>query len=258
MEKKLIAGILLCALSGVVAACASPDLNGQGKPDTLTAKDLHGFEERSISSVYFDRAMHYKGSLFRAISLERLVGYYDPQGLSDGILLDCFDDYQGIVSVEDIKKYDLQLATQIELAHGSNRPDWLQPLFIVVPDGVNAPFQERFMTANIRSLRFVKLGEYYAPLEKIAGADKTALSGLNIFKDNCLFCHSLMGIGGNKGGALPEKFDFSRPDELARFESHFKSFHHKDNPDKQNIDQFVSGKCLKSVGYFLGRLSEKK
>ena len=92
------------------------------------------------------------------------------------MLLNCFDDYQGILSLNDIRRYDLRLATKIKLAFGSFKPDWLNPLLILVPDGKHPPFQERFLTANIRELKFVRLKNYYAPLEKIARSPATAVS----------------------------------------------------------------------------------
>ena len=97
---------------------------------------------------------------------------------------------------------------KIMLAFGSSKPDWLRPLLILVPDGKLPPFQERFMTANIRELKFVRLNDYYAPLEKALGNSSMAQEGFEIFKNNCLFCHSLKGIGGNKGERLIEAYGF--------------------------------------------------
>ena len=114
---------------------------------------VQSMENQWMSSAYFDRAMGTKGARFQAVSFSQLVARNE--GEADAVLLNCFDDYQGIVSVADIRKYDLQLATRLELPAKFKKPDWLNPLIIIVPDGSAAPFQERFMTANIRELRLV-------------------------------------------------------------------------------------------------------
>jgi len=202
-----------------------------------------------ISSLYFDKALGYEGSKFRVISFAGLVNLFDPEGRSDAVLLNCFDDYQGILSIADIKGYDIQLATRIEIRPEFNKPDWLNPLLLIVPDNKRAPFQERYLTANIRELKFTRLKEYYAPLREAGGESSPA--GYLAFKDNCLFCHSLMGIGGNKGVRLLETYDFSRMDGKNRFRKDLSAFHHKDNADKQNVEQFVSEPQLVAIMDFL-------
>lgn len=77
-----------------------------------------------------------------------------------------------------------------------------------MPDGVDALFQERFLTANINGLVLVNLADYYAPLDSVVKNDPKAAPGLKHFKDNCVYCHSLKGRG-NKGGSLLDKFDFA-------------------------------------------------
>ena len=105
------------------------------------------------------------------------------------------------------------------------------------------------MTANIRSIRFVRLSDYYAPLREVADAADGA--GFKTFKDNCLFCHSLRGIGGNKGVRLLEEYNFSRAPERDFFRREFFAFHNKDNPDKQDVAQFVDGDKIKAIAVFL-------
>ena len=209
---------------------------------------------KEISSFYFDKALGYQGSRFRVISLIKLVHRFDPGGLSDAVLLNCFDDYQGILSIEDIKRYDIQLATRIKVRAEYEKPDWLNPLLIIVPDKKKAPFQERYLTANIRELRFTQLKKYYAPLLKVAGPPPQA--GFSAFKNNCLFCHSLMGVGGNKGVRLLERYNFSQTEGKKRFQKNFAVFHHKDNPDKQNVEQFVSENQLDAIVEFLRRVKD--
>lgn len=222
-----------------------------GAKRSFTREELEALGVQTVASSYFDRAMNYRGSRLRTISLSRLAEKMSPGGEADALLLDCFDDYQGIVSLEDVKRYDLRLATEIEVLPEFKKPGWLNPLLIVVPDGSRAPYQERFMTANIRELRFVRLEDYYAPLREISLASASMKAGLRVFQDNCIFCHSLKGIGGNKGVRLLAAYDFSSRSGQERFRADFAGFHGKDNPDKQNIQQFVAGEALEKIIEFL-------
>ncbi|GJL77973.1 MAG: hypothetical protein NPINA01_09620 [Nitrospinaceae bacterium] len=229
------------------------EIKGVGAESFEWSRDLFetlGTEE--ISSAYFDKALGYEGSKFRVINFAKLVKRFDPDGLSDAVLLNCFDDYQGILSITDIKRYHIRLATRIEIRPEFQKPDWLNPLLLIIPDNRDVPFQERYLTANIRELRFTKLQEYYAPLAKARGPEPQ--SGFSSFKNNCLFCHSLMGIGGNKGVRLLEVYDFSKDGDTKRFLQDFLGFHHSNNPDKQDIGQFVSDNQLKAIAEFLHRV----
>ena len=114
-----------------------------------------------MPSSYFDRAMKYDGTEFEAISLLKLIDQFQLKNGEDAILLNCFDDYQGLLSLSDIHRYDLHLATKIKVSLGSSKPDWLNPLLVLVPNGENPPFEERFLTPNIRQLEFVRLNDYY-------------------------------------------------------------------------------------------------
>lgn len=205
------------------------------------------------SSKYFDRAMHTDGSRFSVVSFSRLLDLYKFKRGEDAVLLNCFDDYQGVLSLDDIRRYDLRLATKIKLK--GFKPDWLSPLLILVPDGKNPPFQERFMTASIRELKFVRLHDYYAPLELSSGSWPGVREGLKVFKNNCLFCHSLKGRGGNKGGRLLQAYAFSDEKDREKFLADFKSFHHKDNLDKQDVEQFVTPDELESIISYLKNLN---
>ena len=111
------------------------------------------------------------------------------------------------------------------------------------------------MTANIRALQFVRLTEYYAPLDGVALKSLNAHLGLQTFKDNCLFCHSLKGVGGNKGTALLQAYDFSDKAEIPRFKKDFSAFHRKENQDKQDMEQFVDSPVMLDVVVFLGEVS---
>ena len=211
-----------------------------------------------IASAYFDRGMHTEGARFRAVALAELIRRFRPEERWDAVLLDCHDDYQGIISITDILNYDLRLALEMKLPPGGKRPDWLNPMVVIVPDSQQAPRMERFMTANIRELRFVRLTNYYAPLDNLALKSVNAHLGAQTFKDNCLFCHSLVGIGGNKGRALLEAYDFSKKAEAPRFKKDFAAFHHKDNADKQDMEQFVRAQTLQDVVVFLREVARRR
>jgi len=222
-----------------------------GEEKVISIEAVRELPSQPVTSAYFDRAMDYSKSRFRAVSLAELLDRFDLDRTADAALLECFDDYQGIVAVDDIRRFNLLLATEIEIAPGFKRPGWLNPLLILVPDGSDAPFQERFMTANIRQLRLVRLDDYYAPLARAAGGSSAGREGLVLFKDNCLFCHSLEGIGGNKGGPLLQFYDFGRKKERERFHDNFRNTHGADNPDKQNLSQFITDQGLRALTEFL-------
>ncbi len=261
--KQIFCGFMTLLLAFGISACSVPekaevgeqrifrithaDSAGRMFSEIWTTLKLESLGMREISSEYFDRAMHISDSRFSAISVSRLLTEFALKRGEDAVLLNCFDDYQGILSIADVYRYDLWLATKIKLVSESSKPDWLNPLLILVPDGQQPPFQERFMTANIRELKFVRLNDYYAPLEKIAGTSPKAQEGLEVFKNNCLFCHSLKGRGGNKGIRLLEVYDFSYKFDQMRMLGDFKNFHHKNNLDKQDVEQFVTQEKLGRV-----------
>jgi cytochrome c2 len=215
--------------------------------ESWTKEKLEALGMEAISNEYFDRAMHWSGSRFSAINFPQLLNLFTLKRGEDAVLLNCFDDYQGILSFDDIYRYDLRLATKIMLTPKNSKPDWLNPLLILVPDGNRPPFQERFMTANIRELKFVRLNDYYAPLEKSAGSSSAAQEGVTVFKNNCLFCHSLKGRGGNKGKRLVGAYDFLAETGRNKFVIDFKKFHHKNNADKQDLEQFITQEKLERI-----------
>ena len=208
-------------------------------------------DKKWIPSIYFDRGMKYENSLFEVISLPSLLNKYDLNEEMDAILLLCADDYQGIISFDDIKRYDLQLALRINLSKNKIRPDWLQPLLIVVPNTVKPPLLERFLTANIKELRFVSLTNYYAPIETPNLTSDVSKVGLKTFKDNCIFCHSINSVGGNKGGSLVDKYSLTLKREKQRFTEAFLKMHGIDNEEKQNTKQFLTDNSLDAVLKFL-------
>ena len=230
------------------------DSSGRMLSEIWTGHKLDSLDSlavREISSEYFDRAMHTQDSRFMAVSFSRLLQEFKLKRGEDAVLLNCFDDYQGILSLNDIHRYDLRLATRIKLSSWNSKHDWLNPLLVLVPDGKHPPFQERFLTANIRELKFVRLNDYYAPLKKNTESSSKSQEGLEIFKNNCLFCHSLKGVGGNKGVLLIEAYGFSNDAGRKKFLMDFKNFHHKDNADKQDVEQFVTDEKLQRIMDYL-------
>ena len=277
--KQMFCGLLGLLLIFEFSACASKqekivdlgseriyritvsDRFGRTSSEFWTRAKLEKLGVKTISSSYFDRAMKYDDAQFKVISLLKLISQFELKSGEDAIVLNCFDDYQGILPISDALKYDLQLATKIELGFGLSKPSWLNPLLVVVPDGKAPPFEERFLTANIRELKFVRSSDYYGPLKNIARVSKEASQGFEVYKNNCLFCHSLKGLGGNKGVQLLKVYELTKEIDQKKFLKDFKTFHHKGNADKQDIEQFVkSDQLQRIVGFllFLKRSEEKK
>ncbi|CCQ91129.1 putative Cytochrome c [Nitrospina gracilis 3/211] len=248
----LILTVTALPLFGLACGKGAP-AGGVGPGVGVVQGDLVGMQTRWVASAYFDRAMDTTGSRFRVVSMTRLVERFG-DAATDAVLLDCFDDYQGLLPVADIREHDLQLALELDIDPQFKRPGWLQPMLVIVPNGQDAPKQERFMTANIRALRFVKLADYYAPIANKLPQDEKVQAGFSFFTDNCLFCHALEGVGGNKGARLLSAFDYRKKSDRTKFEAAFKAFHSPDNPDKQNMEQFVSGGELENVAAFLAAL----
>ena len=217
----------------------------------LTQMELKTFPIKSLTSVYFDDAMEYRDSLFEAVDLSEVADRYASGSEFNGFLLDCFDDYQGFISLDEVHRYDLHLATQLKIGPGFKVPSWLKPMLTLVPDGQNAPKVERFITANIRSLRFIRSEDYYRPIHSVAESQPVAEEGLRRFKNNCLMCHSIQGVGGNKGIPLLEAYDYSRERDRVNFMNDFLGFHYNGDSDQKNVGKFISGKKLNPIVEFL-------
>ena len=233
------------------------DQLGRISSEYWTKKKLESLGTRKMPSSYFDKAMKYSGTEFKAVSLAKIISQLKFKNYEDAILLNCFDDYQGLLSFSDIHRYDLHLATKIKVSLGSSKPDWLNPLLVIVPDSKDPPFEERFLTANIRQFEFVRLNDYYMPLKKVADTSIEARQGFEVYKNNCLFCHGLKGKGGNKGVRLLDEYSFSNNEGRKKFSGDFKNFHDKDNADKQDVKQFVTGDQLERVIDFLLAFKKK-
>ena len=88
---------------------------GLDRTGGLILNNIKSFPTQNLQSIYFDQVMGYKNSEFQAISLTELIDKV-PAEPADGFLLDCYDDYQGFISINDVRKYDLRLATKIKIA----------------------------------------------------------------------------------------------------------------------------------------------
>ena len=234
------------------------DSFGKVSSKLWTLAKIEALGTRRMSSSYFDRALKYSGTEFESVSILKLIDQFQLKNGEDSILLNCFDDYQGFLTGSEILKYDLYLATRIELESDSFKPGWLNPLLILVPDGKTPPFEERFLTANIRELKFVRSSDYYAPLKNIANTSKEAGQGFEVYKNNCLFCHGLKNKGGNKGARLLNRYSFAKNEDQKKFLSDFKNFHDKNNVDKQDVKQFVANDRLEKVIDFLSAFNKVK
>jgi hypothetical protein len=214
-------------------------------------------EKKWISSDYFDRGMKYERSRLMVVSLSNLLKRYNLESNLDAILLKCADDYEGIISINDVKHYDIQVALKVELAEGDFRPSWLKPLLIVIPDHSKPPFFERFFTANINELRFVRFADYYAPLKVFGLKNISAQFGLDIYKNNCLFCHSINKVGGNKGSSLLSGFNLNLDSEKKRFKDRFIAKHGASS-SSQNMSQFLVKDQFESLLAFLHEVAINK
>ncbi len=246
----VLALFFLCGC-GNLGSAPSPDNDLIEKSILKEIPVLQSLSKKWISSAYFERGMGYKGARFKVVSFSDLVLESKVKGGTDAVLLDCRDDYQGVVSVEDIHKYNLKLAINIDLKT-SKKPSWLNPLLIIVPDGVNAPLQERFMAANINRLNFISLKEYYGPIEKVALSSNNAQSGKEMFFDNCLFCHSINGVGGNKGARLLKEYKYSNKEGYEKFRKDFINRHNDLRPEKRDMKNFKNqDEALNAIFSFL-------
>lgn len=263
-NRKIILPLSLLLVVFFLPSCESfPVLNdtllrqaGKGSK-SVTSRDsvFDLLEKKWISSTYFDQGLKYESSRMKVVSLSELLKVYSPDENVDAILLNCADGYQGIISINDVKNYDLQLALIIELPQGTARPYWLQPLLIVVPNHAKPPFSERFFTANITELRFVRLVDYYSSLYSLDLRNAYAQFGLELFKDNCLFCHSINKVGGNKGTSLLSTFDLISDEGINNFKEKFFKMHGRDNNTTQNTGLFLTNDQFDALLEFLYEIS---
>ena len=263
-NRKIILPLSLLLVVFFLPSCESfPVLNdtllrqaGKGSK-SVTSRDsvFDLLEKKWISSTYFDQGLKYESSRMKVVSLSELLKVYSPDENVDAILLNCADGYQGIISINDVKNYDLQLALIIELPQGTTRPYWLQPLLIVVPNHAKPPFSERFFTANITELRFVRLVDYYSSLYSLDLRNAYAQFGLELFKDNCLFCHSINKVGGNKGTSLLSTFDLISDEGINNFKEKFFKMHGRDNNTTQNTGLFLTNDQFDALLEFLYEIS---
>jgi hypothetical protein len=223
--------------------------DGKGEKE-FSLEQLESKEKNVMGSHYFDKGMGLKGTRLTVVPFVRLLEMFPPPDKSDSLWMDGADDYEAVVSIEQAKKYNLFWATNIQVANPSEKPEWMNPLALVVPDSQRPPEIERFLPANIKTLRYIRWDDYYRPISKIARAIPSVKIGFEAFTDDCLFCHSLKGVGGNKGGDLTKKFQLFSEQEQGLFAEAFIRKHYARSKNFA-IEDFLRKKKVNKIVKFL-------
>ncbi len=227
------------------------------KNKAFRLEELESKGKKVIASSYFDRGMGLKGTRLTVVPFNRMLELFPPPSDMDSILMDGEDDYQAIVSLKQGKQYDLYWATKIQVSKGEKKPDWMNPLAIVVPDSSSPPDVERYLPANIKNLRYVRWESYYKPITTILKRySKQGQVGFEVFGDDCLYCHSLKGIGGNKGGDLTKKFQLSSKSGQRGFIQAF-GIKHYNKGQYSSVQEFVLQKKAQKIAEFLNIIKNK-
>jgi hypothetical protein len=221
------------------------------KNKVFQLEDLESKGKQIIRSSYFDRGMGLKETRLTVVPFKRMLEIFPPSNGMDSILMDGEDDYQAIISLDYGKKYNLYWATKIQVSAGEKKPDWMNPLALVVPDSSSPPDVERFLPANIKNLRYVRWEDYYKPITAILKKyPKQGKLGFEAFGDDCLYCHSLRGIGGNKGGDLTKKFQLSSQSGQKGFVQAF-GIKHYNKGQYSSVEEFLRKKKARKIAEFL-------
>ncbi len=225
--------------------------NGFSKNKAFRLEELESQGKEVITSSYFDRGMGLKGTRLTVVPFDRMLKMFPPPDGKDSILMDGEDDYQAVISLDQGKKYDLFWATKIQVSEADKKPDWMNPLALVVPDSSNPPDVERYLPANIKNLRYVRWKDYYRPITAVLKRhSKQGQVGFEAFGDDCLYCHSLKGIGGNKGGDLTKKFQFSSKSGQTGFVQAF-GIKHYNKTQYSSVKEFLRIKKAEKIAEFL-------
>lgn len=245
---------LYCFLEPISASESKYIFWGSGenssKSKTFQIEELEEKGKQVIPSSYYDRGMGLKGTRLTVVPFARMLEMFPPPTGMDSILMDGEDDYQAIISLKQATKYNLYWATQIQVSDGEKKPSWMNPLALVVPDSSNPPDVERFLPANIKNLRYVSWDDYYKPITAALKSNRKAQPGFEAFGDDCLYCHSLKGRGGNKGGDLTKKFQFSSKFGQNGFIEAF-GIKHYNKSQYSSVEEFVSTKKAEKIAEFL-------
>ena len=200
--------------------------------------------------------MGLKGTKLTVVPFYRMIEMFPPPTNMDSILMDGDDDYQAIISLDQGKKYDLYWATKIKTSHGGKKPDWMNPLALVVPNSSNPPDVERFLPANIKNLRYAQWKNYYKPVTVVLQKSaRKVQAGFEAFVNDCLYCHSLKGIGGNKGGDLTTKFQLALKSGQKRFVKAFGIKHYREGK-YASMGEFAHSKKAQKIAEFLSIFSK--
>lgn len=248
--------VYLFSFSGPISASESKYIIWENESDSSKNKafqleELEANGKRIILSSYFDRGMGLKETRLTVVPFNRMLEIFPPSKGMDSILMDGEDDYQAIISLDQGKKFNLYWATKIQVSDSEKKPDWMNPLALVVPDSSNPPDVERFLPANIKNLRYVRWEDYYKPITTVLRKySKQEKLGFEAFGDDCLYCHSLKGIGGNKGGDLTKKFQFSSESGQKGFVQAF-GIKHYTKGQFSSVKEFLHKKKAQKIAEFL-------
>ena len=80
------------------------DQLGEISSEFWNKKKLESMGTRKMPSSYFDKAMKYSGTEFKAVSLSKIISQFKFKNYEDAVLLNCFDDYQGFLTGSEILK----------------------------------------------------------------------------------------------------------------------------------------------------------
>jgi hypothetical protein len=221
------------------------------KNKAFQLEELEVKGKQIISSSYFDRGMGLKETRLTVVPFSRMLEVFPPSNGMDSILMDGEDDYQAIISLDQGKKYNLYWTTKIQVSDSEKKPDWMNPLALVVPDSSSPPDVERFLPANIKNLRYVRWEDYYKPIAAVLKKyPKQGELGFEAYGDDCLYCHSLRGIGGNKGGDLTKKFQLSSQSGQNGFVQAF-GIKHYSKGQYSSVEDFLHKKKARKIAEFL-------
>lgn len=252
----LILFVYLFCFLGLISASESKyviweNRSVSSKNKVFQLEELEAKGKQVIRSSYFDRGMGLKETRLTVVPFSRMLEIFPPTNGMDSILMDGEDDYQAIISLDQGEKYNLYWATKIQVSDGEKKPDWMNPLALVAPDSSNPPDVERFLPANIINLRYVRWKEYYKPITAVLKRyPKQVKIGFEAFVDDCLYCHSLKGIGGNKGGDLTKKFQLSSESDQKGFVQAF-GIKHYNKGQFSSVEEFLRKKKAQKIAEFL-------
>lgn len=160
--------------------------------------------QRPIPNVvdpHTDKHVPYKGYELGRL-LEAAFGK-DRLTRTDQILFHCRDGYAALLDADKARSQHAFLATErtdrkrFTLGNGEKQIE-LGPAYLVWNDGRGFDYPWPYQVSKIELID----SETYARMLPPQGATDDAKRGFATFKHACANCHSINGLGGNKGGEL--------------------------------------------------------